>query len=67
MQLTKERGELDMRRMHAENELRQMQHARQSLELDKDILQKDVSSLQTQLNDKSEALRQYWGDANDKV
>ena len=67
MELTRERGDLDMKRMHAENELRQCQHARQSLELEKDILQRDVASLQTQLDDKSEGLRQSWKDANFKV
>jgi len=56
-----------MKRMHAENELRQCQHARQSLEVEKDLLQKDVASLQTQLADKSESLRQSWADANAKV
>lgn len=67
MELTRERGDLDMKRMHAENESRQCQHARQSLELEKDILQRDVASLQTQLDDKSEGLRQSWKDANAKV
>ena len=67
MELTRERGELDMKRMHAENEFRQCQHARQSLELEKDILQRDVASLRTQLADKSEGLRQSWKDANAKV
>ena len=56
-----------MKRMHAENELRQCQHARQTLEVEKDLLQKDVASLQTQLADKSESLRQSWADANAKV
>ena len=56
-----------MRRMHAENELRQSQHARQSLELEKDILQKDVTSLQTQLDEKREALNRSWNDANNQV
>ena len=67
MALTKERGELDMKRMHTENELRQCLHAKQTLEMDKDILQKDVASLQKQLDDKSDALRQSWSDANFKV
>lgn len=67
MELTRERGDLDMKRMHAENDLRQSQHARQSLELEKEILQRDVASLQTQLDDKSEGLRQSWKDANAKV
>lgn len=67
MELTKERGNLDMKRMHGENELRQCQHARQNLELENDILQKDVASLQTQLADKGEALRQSWADANAQV
>lgn len=67
MELTRERGDLDMKRMHAENELRQCQHARQSLELEKDILQRDVAALQTQLDDKSEGLRQSWKDANAKA
>ncbi len=67
MELTKERGELDMKRMHTENELRQSQHAKQSLGMEKGILQKDVASLQTQLADKSESLRQSWTDANTKV
>ena len=67
MALTKERGELDMRRMQAENELRQCQHAKQTLEMEKDILQKDVVSLQKQLDDKSDALRQSWSDASAKV
>ena len=53
--------------MHAENEVRQCQHARQMLEVEKDLLQKDVAALQTQLADKSESLRQSWGDANAKV
>jgi hypothetical protein len=56
-----------MKRMHAENELRQCQHARQTLEVEKDILQKDVASLQTQLADKSQSLRQSWADATAKV
>ena len=67
MELTRERGNLDMKRMHAENELRQCQHAKQTLELEKDILQKDVTSLQSQLDDKSEGLRQSWTDANAKA
>lgn len=67
MELTRERGDLDMKRMHAENELRQCQHARQSLELEKDILQRDVAALQTQLDDRSEGLRQSWKDANAKA
>lgn len=67
MELTRERGDLDMKRMHAENELRQCQHARQSLELEKDILQRDVTALQTQLDDRSEGLRQSWKDANAKA
>lgn len=67
MELTKERGDLDMKRMHTENELRQSQHAKQSLELEKDLLQKDVTLLQSQLDDKSESLRQSWNDANAKV
>lgn len=56
-----------MKRMHAENELWQCQHARQTLEIEKNLLQKDVASLQTQLADKSESLRQSWADANAKV
>lgn len=56
-----------MKRMHAENELRQCQHAQQTLEVEKDLLQKDVASLQTQLANKSESLRQSWADANAKV
>ena len=67
MALTKERGELDMRRMQAENELRQSQHAKQTLEMEKDILQKDVTSLQKQLDDKSDSLRQSWSVASSKV
>ena len=67
MELTRERGDLDMKRMHAENELRQCQHTRQSLELEKDILQRDVTALQTQLDDRSEGLRQSWKDANAKA
>ena len=67
MELTRERGDLDMKRMHAENDLRQCQHAKQSLEMDKDILQRDVVALQTQLDDKSEGLRQSWKDANAKA
>ena len=67
MTLTKERGDLDMKRMHSENELRQCQHAKQSLEMEKDILQKDVALLHTQLDDKSESLRQSWSAANAKV
>ncbi len=67
IELTKARGDLDVKRMHAENELRQCQHARQSLEVEKDLLQKDVAALQTQLADKSESLRQSWADANAKV
>ena len=67
MELTRERGDLDMKRMHAENELRQCQHAKQNLEMDKDVLQRDVTALQTQLDDKSEGLRQSWKDANAKA
>ena len=67
MELTKERGDLDMKRMHTENQLRQCQHGKQSLELEKDLLQKDVALLQSQLDDKSESLRQSWNDANAKV
>ena len=67
MELTRERGDLDMKRMHAENELRQCQHAKKSLEMEVDILQRDVIGLQTQLADKSEGLRQSWKDANAKA
>ncbi|KAA6416801.1 MAG: hypothetical protein FRX49_13228 [Trebouxia sp. A1-2] len=67
IELTKARGDLDMKRMHAENELRQCQHAQQTLEVEKDLLQKDVASLQTQLANKSESLRQSWADANAKA
>ena len=67
MELTRERGDLDMKRMHAENELRQCQHARQNLEMENDVLQRDIASLRTQLDDKSEGLRQSWKDANAKA
>lgn len=67
MELTRERGDLDMKKMHAENELRQCQHAKQNLDLEKDLLEKDVASLQSQLDDKSEGLRQSWNDANAKA
>ena len=46
MELTRERGDLDMRAMRAENQLRQCQHAKQNTDMDKEILQKDVASVQ---------------------
>ena len=67
MELTKERGDLDMKRMHAENELRRCQHAKQTLESEKEILEKDVTLLHTQLSDNSGSLRQSWNDANAKA
>lgn len=67
MELTRERGELDMRAMRAESQLRQCQHAKQNADMDKDILQKDVASLQQQLAEKSEALRAHWTESNAKV
>ena len=67
MELTRERGDLDMKRMHAENELRQCHHAKQNLEMDQTILHRDVVALRTQLDDKSEGLRQSWKDANAKA
>ena len=67
MELTTERGELDMRAMRAENQLRQCQHAKQNAELGNDMLQKDVASLRQQLAGKSEAMRAQWTESNAKV
>ena len=67
MELTRERGELDMRAMRAENQLRQCQHSKQNAELGSDMLQKDVASLQQQLAGKSEAIRTHWTESNAKV
>ena len=67
MELTRERGDLDMRAMRAENQLRQCQHAKQNTDMDKEILQKDVASVQQQLAEKSEALRTHWTESNAKV
>ena len=67
MELTRERGALDVRAMRAEHELLQCQHAAQNANMDVDILKKDVASLQQRLAEKSDALRSHWTETNAKV